>query len=127
MDGAVVLDAVEKAVAIARVAYDNKAEDVVVMRVKDLLEITDYFVVCTIFNRRHGKTLFLEIERFLKEKGVMPLGVEGVEDGRWILMDYDDVVLHMFQPAQREYYSLEELWLDAPRVEWRSSDEADKG
>jgi len=82
-----------------------------------LLVITDYFVICTGRNDRQVKTIADEVEDRLRvELGVKPIGREGVREARWILLDFVDVVVHIFQPDERDFYRLEKLWGDAPRL-----------
>jgi ribosome-associated protein len=112
------VDSTEIAIAAARAASDKKAEDIIVIGVSELLVVTDYFVICTGRNDRQVRTIADEIEDQLREKcGVKPAGREGVEQGTWVLLDFVDVVVHVFQPAEREFYRLEKLWSDAPRLE----------
>ena len=86
--------------------------------IRDQISITDYFVVCTATNRRQMKAISTEVQKELKKADVRPMSVEGVDNGTWVLLDYDDVVMHIFQPEQREYYALDMLWGDAPTVDW---------
>ncbi len=82
-----------------------------------LLVVTDYFVICTGRNDRQVKTIADEVEdRLRTELGVKPIGREGVREARWILLDFADVVVHIFQPDERDFYRLEKLWGDAPRL-----------
>ncbi|MFC1671748.1 ribosome silencing factor [Planctomycetota bacterium] len=115
------MTAEEKAKLCARIADSRKAADIVVSYVRDLIYITDYFLVCTVTNRRQMKAISSEIRNELKKSDVMPFSAEGLDEGSWALLDYDDVVVHIFQPAQREYYALDMLWGDAPTVEWESN------
>lgn len=111
------LDAKEISIAAARAASDKKAEDIVVLDVAALLVITDYFVICTGRNDRQVKTIADEVEEQLRiEYGVKPIGREGVREARWVLLDFGDLVVHIFQPEERGFYRLERLWGDAPRV-----------
>jgi ribosome-associated protein len=104
-------------IAAARAASDKKAEDIVVLDVAALLVVTDYFVICTGRNDRQVKTIADAIEERLRvDLGVKPIGREGVREGRWVLLDFGDVVVHIFQPEEREFYRLEKLWSDAPRL-----------
>lgn len=83
-----------------------------------LLVVTDYFVICTGRNDRQVKTIADEVEERLRvEAGVKPIGREGVREGRWVLLDFGDLVVHIFQPEERDFYRLEKLWGDAPRVD----------
>lgn len=80
--------------------------------------VTDYFVIATGANDRQVATIAEEVERRLKETaGVRAIGREGEREARWVLLDFGDVVVHVFQPEEREFYRLERLWSDAPRVE----------
>lgn len=110
----------EKAKICARIADSKKATDTVVSYIRDKISITDYFVVCTATNRRQMKAISSEVQKTLKASEIFPLNVAGEAEGTWVLLDYNDVVLHVFQPRQREYYALEMLWGDAPTVDWRS-------
>lgn len=88
------------------------------MRVAEQLVITDYFVICTGRNDRQVKVIAEEIEKMLlSEIRMKPIGREGEVEGRWILLDFADVVVHIFQPDEREFYRLEKLWSDAERVQ----------
>lgn len=80
--------------------------------------ITDLFLIGSGTSNRHVRTLAEEIVDRLAEEGRRPLRREGLTDGQWVLLDYGDVVMHLFQPSVREYYDLERLWGDAPRIEW---------
>ena len=111
------LDSKQISIAAAQAASDKKAEDIVVLDVAALLVVTDYFVICTGRNDRQVKTIADEVETRLRtEMGVKPIGREGVREARWVLLDFGDVVVHIFQPAERDFYRLEKLWGDAPRV-----------
>ena len=113
----------ETAAAAARAAASKQAEDIVVLDVSRLIVITDHFVICTALSTRQIRTVVEEIERFLREQlGVRPARREGEGDAGWWLLDYIDVVVHVFAPTEREYYDLERLWRDAPRLEWEEPD-----
>jgi ribosome-associated protein len=81
-----------------------------------LLVVTDYFVICTGRNDRQVRTIAEEVELALKQAGLPAIGVEGADEGKWVLVDFADVVLHVFQPEERDFYRLEKLWGDAPRL-----------
>jgi ribosome-associated protein len=105
----------EIAVAVAGYASDRKALDVVQLDLRDMIGYTDYFVVCTGRTDRQTKAIHDAIYLGMKsDHGRLPQRVEGVSDARWILMDYLDVVVHVFTPEMREYYRLEQLWGEAP-------------
>ena len=111
------LDSRELAIVAARAASDKKAEDIIAIDVAELLVVTDFFVICTGRTDRQVRTIADEVEEQMRvQGGVKPIGREGVSEGRWILLDFGDVVVHVFQPEEREFYRLEKLWSDAPRV-----------
>jgi len=115
------------AVAAARAAAAKQATDIVVLDVHELIVITDYFVICSASTKRQVKTVIEEIERAVRELGEKPIRREGEEDGGWWLLDYFDVVVHVFGDEERAYYDLERLWRDAPRLEWREPEAASSG
>jgi len=98
-------------------ALDKKAEDVVVLEIKELTSLADFFVICSGKSDRQVQSIAGNIELVLKERGILPLGMEGMREGRWVVMDYGDVIIHIFYAPIREFYDLERLWGDAPRVE----------
>ena len=104
--------------AAARAASEKQGKDIVVLDVHDLIVITDLFVICTGTSDRQVKTIVEEIEKVLREMGHKPVRREGEQESRWVLLDYVDVVVHVFAEEERDYYDLERLWRDAPRVSW---------
>lgn len=109
------------AVAAARVASDKTDAETVVLSVGDLLAITDCFVVTSARNTRQVRALVEDIERRLTEDGgPKPLRIEGLDDLRWVLMDYGAFVVHVFLDETRAFYDLERLWSDAARIDWRA-------
>jgi len=108
----------EVAVVAARAAADRQAEDIVILDVHELIVITDLFVICTGTSNRQVKTVVEEVEKALRALGQKPVRREGEQEARWVLLDYVDVVVHVFAEEEREYYDLERLWRDAPRVSW---------
>ena len=115
------------AIAAARAAADKQATDIVVLDVHEIIVITDFFVICSAASRRQIRTVIDAIEDSLRELGVKPMRREGEQEGGWWLLDYFDVVVHVFGEEERAYYELERLWSDAPRVEWQVSDAAASG
>ena len=105
----------EKADAAARSALEKKARDVVALELAGLTDIADYFVIASGGSERHVKTIAEAVEHDMKEKGVAPLSTEGYEEGRWVIIDYGDVVIHVFLEPVRELYDLENLWIEAKR------------
>jgi ribosome-associated protein len=105
------------AAAAAHYASDRKAQDIVQLDLREIIGYTDYFLICTGRSDRQTKAIHDAIHAGMKsEHGMLPQRVEGVSEGRWILMDYLDVVVHIFTPEVREYYRLEQLWGEAPAV-----------
>ncbi|HXG60522.1 MAG TPA: ribosome silencing factor [Planctomycetota bacterium] len=107
------------AVACAKVCEDKKATDVVILDLRKLTFIADYFVVCSASNERQARAMTEELRATMKEKGVRERGIEGVRDARWIVQDFGDFVVHIFHEDHRGFYDLEGLWADAPRVRWK--------
>ncbi len=103
----------------ARAASAKGGEETVIIEVGAVLAITDAFVISSGRNTRQVKTIAEEVEAKLKsEGGISPLRVEGLGDSQWVLLDYGDLVIHVFLDETREFYDLERLWSDAPRVAW---------
>ena len=101
----------------AEAASSKKAERIVILDVSELLVITDHFLICNGNNDRQVRTIADEVEkRLLESHKVKPFRREGQREGRWILLDYVDFVVHVFGPEERDYYDLERLWSDAPRL-----------
>jgi ribosome-associated protein len=98
----------------AAAAAEKKATDVVAMFVGDTLVVTDYFLIATGANDRQVHAIADVIEDALREAGVKPRGREGERELKWVLLDYGDFVVHVFQAAERDFYRLERLWSDAP-------------
>jgi len=112
------LPSLERAGLCARVAADNKARDVIVLDMRGLTPLYDFFVLATGNSRRQVHTITEEIDAAMRDQGDVRLSVEGYEASKWVVQDYGDVVVHVFDPATREYYAVEDLWADAPRVDW---------
>ena len=107
----------ERATICARAAMDSKAEDLVVLDVQGISSFTDYFVIMSGRSSRHVQGLAEAIEGTMRSKRISAAKAEGIKDGMWVLLDFDDVVVHIFYHEQRSFYDLEGLWHDAPRVE----------
>jgi ribosome-associated protein len=106
----------EKALACARAAIDKKAENVKVLDLTNLSGFTEYFVICSGMSDRQVQGIAESVEFAMESADHELISIEGYSEGRWVLMDLGDVVVHIFLDALREYYDLENLWVDAPRV-----------
>ncbi|GEJ59480.1 ribosome silencing factor [Anaeromyxobacter diazotrophicus] len=109
-----------RALEIAQAGLDKKAEDVLVLDVRGLTSYADYFVLMTADSDRQAGAIADGVDERLKAQGATKVGVEGYESGRWILVDYGDVVAHVFSREARGFYDLEGLWADAPRFQVQS-------
>ncbi len=107
----------EIAQVCAQVARDHKAEDIVVLDVQGMSSFTDYFVIMSGRSTRHVQGLAENLEGALRSKRVKTSRAEGLQEGMWVLLDFDDVVVHIFYHDQRAFYDLEGLWHDAARVQ----------
>jgi ribosome-associated protein len=111
------LSAEEKAALTSRVASDKKAMDVVLLAMRDVSSITDYFLICSGGSERQVQAIADGIDEALSLAGIAALGMEGYREGHWVLMDYGDVIVHVFSQDRRDFYDLEHLWANAPRVD----------
>jgi len=105
-----------KALLIGKIISMKKAQNLVILDVRNLSSFTDYFVICSGRSIRQVRALASHVEQTLKGAKLYPLGMEGVREGRWVLMDYGEVVIHLFYEPLRELYDLEGLWSDAPEI-----------
>ncbi len=110
------LDSKKLVLQCVNAALERKAEDLTILKVKDLSSFADYFVICGGSSDRQIQGLADHIGQELKKEGIFPLGIEGERSGSWILMDYGDVILHIFYKPVRDFYDIEGLWSDAPRM-----------
>ncbi len=109
--------ALKRALVAARTAEENRGRDIVILDMQGLTPIFDYFVIASGTSRRQLHAMSEEIDHALEEGlGDQRLGIEGYVESRWILLDYGDIVIHLFEPDTREYYGLEHLWGAAKRV-----------
>ena len=106
----------EKALLISRFALDKKAYDLVLLEVSEVTFIADYFIICSGRSDRQVQSIAQGIEEYLGKEGITPFSVEGQTRGQWVLMDFSDVIVHIFYQPVREFYDLEGLWSHAPRV-----------
>lgn len=107
----------ELAQLCARVALDHKAEDLLILDVRGLASFTDYFVIMTGRSTRHVQGLAENIENELRAKRISSKHCEGLQEGHWVLLDFNDVVVHIFYRETRQFYDLDSLWHDAPKIE----------
>ncbi|MHA1570462.1 MAG: ribosome silencing factor [Alphaproteobacteria bacterium] len=105
----------------ADIAYENRATDIRILQVGKLCSYTEYFVIATGRNRNQLRAIGRDTEQAMKDCDLKRLGREGVAEGQWLLLDYGDVVVQLFEPEARAFYQLEELWADAPELEWKPS------
>lgn len=107
----------KKSLASVHAALEKKAEDLVLLNMKGIVSYADYLLICSGRSDRQVQAIAQSIETALKKLGYQPLGIEGMNHGRWVLIDYGDVIVHVFQESIRRFYDIEELWADAPRVD----------
>ncbi|HVH91471.1 MAG TPA: ribosome silencing factor, partial [Candidatus Acidoferrum sp.] len=107
----------DKVLLLTRFALEKKARDLVVLEVRELTSIADYFIICSGSSDRQVQSIAQGIEENLSEAGHSLLSVEGANRGHWVLMDFSDVIVHIFYEPVREFYDLDGLWGHAPRVE----------
>ena len=122
--------ALQLALAAARTADENQGQDIVVLDMRELTPVFDYFVIATGNSRRQLHAISEEIDHCLEDDlGDRRMGIEGYSESRWILLDYGNVVIHLFDAEMREYYALEQFWNQAPQVSlpWQESNESDAG
>lgn len=106
---------VKKSIKASR---EKKAEQIVVLDLRDISSFTDYFVIMQGNSKRQNMAIYESIEKELKDDNIQPLSIEGRKNAEWILMDYGYFIIHIFSKEAREYYYLEKLWRDAPRVDY---------
>ncbi len=109
------IKATEKAKRISAAALDNKAEDVVVMDMRAVSNITDFFVISSASSTRRVQAIADGIEEALQNDALKKAHIEGKKEALWVLIDYGDVIVHVFHSKMREFYNLERLWHDAPK------------
>lgn len=120
-------EARELALVAAAAAADKKATDVIVLDVSDQLVITDCFIIASAPNERQVVAIVDNVEEKLREAGTKPVRREGAREGRWVLLDFVDVVVHVQHADERSFYQLERLWKDCPRIPFESGPPAEDG
>lgn len=115
------ISGLEFAKEVARLADSDRAEEVVVLDLRGISPVADFFVIATGSSDRQMRAIADHVNEYARRVGQSRYGISGYDSPSWLLADYVDVVVHLFDPAHRKYYDLELLWGDAPRVEWRRS------
>ncbi len=105
----------------AQICDEKKAKGIIVLDVRKITTISDYFIVCSTSNERQARAIADEMRVRLKEMGIREMGVEGLEDARWVRQDFGYIVIHLFHETQREFYDIEGLWADAKQVRWKKT------
>jgi ribosome-associated protein len=121
-----VTDSKKKSLLCVKAAVEKKAFDLVLLEMKKITSFTDYFLLCSGKSDRQVQAIAQAIEEELEKEGIRSLGQEGKTEGRWVLMDYGDVVVHVFLEPTRVFYDLEGLWIDAPRIELEKGERLDE-
>jgi ribosome-associated protein len=111
------MDGKDKALLCVQQALDHKAQDLVLLDVREISSFADYFLICSGRSSRQVQGIAERLEEALRDLGIRPLGVEGRREGHWVLMDYGDVIVHVFYGPIRDVYDLESLWSEASRVD----------
>lgn len=112
----------DRAVMAANVASENRGRDIVVLDLRKLSPLFDFFVIATGNSRRQLRAMSDEIDRlFQKQLGDRRYGIEGYQESLWVLLDYGDILIHLFEEEKRDFYALEELWGKAERIDWQQS------
>jgi len=117
----------EEALATAQVMMDKKAQDVVLLEISKVVAYADYFLICSGRSTIQVKAIVNAVEEYLKSREITPLHIEGYTEGRWVLLDYDELIVHVFLEEARNFYNLERLWGDVPRTifeEYRKPEES---
>ena len=120
------IDGLEKARLCAEVAAAHKAERPLICEVAEVVGYTDYFVICSGRSTRHVQAIAEHIEAALAQRRVKPMGVEGLLEGHWVLLDLNDVIVHIFYQPMRAFYDLEGLWWEARQIEFSEKGVWDK-
>lgn len=111
---------------IARIASEKKAKDIKAYNLEGLTLLADSFILCTVMSEPQQKAVFNAVYEGLKSKGIVPLSTEGGFQDNWMVMDYGSVVFHIFKHKARDYYDLDGMWGDAPKIELKLKEEKEK-
>ena len=117
MEEAIDLSAQQRVLLCVNAALEKKPKDLVILKIKDISSFADYYVIMSGNSDREVQALASIIQEKMKKAGILPLGTEGTSYGKWILLDFNDVVISIFHEPVREFYELERLWSDAPMME----------
>jgi ribosome-associated protein len=109
-------DSRERALLCVNASLEKKAKDLIILNVREISAFADYFILCSGTSDRQVRAIASAIQENLKKAGILPLGVEGEGAASWILLDYDDVIIHVFLESARAFYSLERLWSEAKQM-----------
>ncbi len=116
----------QKAQLCAQVATDHKAEHTLIYEAGKIMSLADYLVICSGRSTRHVQSIAEHIEGALRQRRVKPMGIEGLPEGQWVLLDYNDVIIHIFYHPVRGFYDLEGLWWEARQVEFSENRKTDR-
>ena len=111
-----IISAKKSALIAVNAALEKKARNTLVLNMKKKSSLSDYFIICSGSSDRQVQTIASSIEETLKKAGRLPIGIEGERIGKWVLMDYGDIVIHIFFDPVRDFYDIERLWADVPRL-----------
>ena len=111
------IDGKERLLLCINASLKRKAKNLTILNVKEVSSFADYFIICSGTSDRQVQSIAASIRENLKECGIIPLGIEGESLGKWVLMDYDDVIIHIFHEPIRKFYEIERLWSDAPLMQ----------
>ncbi len=111
------MQSLDKTKLCFKIVMERKAIDPIMFEVEHLTSICDYFLIASGSSSRQVQAISRHLQKRMREEGFKTYGVEGDREGHWILMDYGDVIIHLFYEPHREFYDLEGLWVEAPRVE----------
>jgi ribosome-associated protein len=111
------IDGKERLLLCINASLKRKAKNLTILNIKELSSFADYFIICSGTSDRQVQSIAASIHENLKNYGIVPLGIEGENSGKWVLMDYEDVIIHVFYEPIREFYDIERLWPDAPRMD----------
>ena len=119
------MEPLEKSKLCLKIIMERKAIDPVMFKVAELTSISDYFLIASGSSSRQVQAIAGHLRRRMREQGFRAYGIEGEKEGHWVLMDYGDVVVHLFYQPHREFYDLEGLWIEAPRVNIEDENKGD--